>query len=72
MVIVEIQNHGSTTGCLHLVEEDRNEAESIYHTKLAVAAKSSVLHHSVVLLDDFGNRVKSETYHHDQTSEPEE
>ena len=66
MVIVEIQNYGENISCLHEVEINKNKAEAIYHTKLAVAAESSVLHHTVVLLDDFGFRVKSETYHHNQ------
>ena len=65
MIILEIQhsNDGSTA-VLHEVIADRNTAEQVYHTKLAYAAVSSVNVHSVVMLDDYGNRVKGETYFH--------
>ena len=65
MIIVEIQhsNDGSTS-VLHEVKADRNTAEQTYHNKLAYAAVSAVNVHSVVMLDDYGTRVKGETYYH--------
>lgn len=65
MIIIEIQhsNDGSTT-VLHEVVADRNTAEQTYHTKLAYAAVSSVNVHSVVMMDDYGARIKGETYYH--------
>ena len=65
MIIVEIQhsNNGSTA-VLHEVQNDRNVAEQTYHTKLSYAAVSSVNVHSVVMLDDYGARLKGETYYH--------
>lgn len=70
MIILEIQhsNDGSTA-VLHEVQNDRNVAEQTYHTKLAYAAVSSVNVHSVVMLDDYGNRVKGETYYHGSAEE---
>lgn len=66
MVIIEIQclKDGSI-GVNKWVEKDRNEAEALYHTKLSVAAKSSVPAHSVVMLNERGERVKGETYTHE-------
>lgn len=65
MIIVEIQhsNNGSTA-VLHDVKSDPNIAEQTYHTKLAYASVSDVNVHSVVMLNDYGDRVKGETYYH--------
>lgn len=65
MIIIEIQhsNDGSTA-VLHEVKSEQSVAEQTYHTKLAYAAVSEVNVHSVVMLDDYGNRVKGETYYH--------
>lgn len=65
MIIIEIQ-HGNdgSTAVLHEVQTDRNTAEQTYHTKLAYAAVSKVNVHSVVMLDEYGARVKGETYYH--------
>lgn len=65
MIIIEIQhsNDGSTT-VLHEVQNDRNVAEQKYHNTLAYAAVSTVNVHSVVMMDDYGSRVKGETYYH--------
>lgn len=65
MIILEIQhsNNGSTA-VLHEVQADRNTAEQTYHSKLAYAAVYSVNVHSVVMLDEYGARVKGETYYH--------
>ena len=66
MIIIEIQCFkDGTIGVNKWVEKDRNEAEALYHTKLSVAAKSSVSAHSVVMLNERGERVKGETYYHE-------
>lgn len=65
MIILEIQhsNNGETaTICTNYA--DRNTAEQMYHTALASAAVSNVNVHSVVMLDEVGNRVKGESYYH--------
>lgn len=64
MIIVEIQRNGSETSCITTVQQDRSVAEQKYHQTLSYAAVSSVEIHSVVMLDDFGTRIKGETYHH--------
>lgn len=65
MIIIEIQhsNNGSTA-VLHEVVADRNTAEQKYHNTLAYAAVSTVNVHSVVMMDDYGGKVKGETYYH--------
>lgn len=72
MIIVEIQHsNNGTTAALQEVVADRNTAEQVYHTKLAYAAASEVNVHSVVMLDDYGGRVKGETYYHGEEAEAE-
>ena len=63
--IIETQTNGNTMAVVTpAVEADRDNAESIYHTRLASAAISSVEVHSVVLLNAEGQRVKGECYKH--------
>ena len=70
MIIIEIQHsNDGATAVLHEVVADRNTAEQTYHTKLAYAAVSSVNAHSVVMMDDYGSRVKGETYYHGELPE---
>lgn len=64
MIIVEIQKQNETVSCIVTTHSSRNEAEQKYHQTLAFAAVSSVDHHSVVMLDDYGTRIKGESYHH--------
>lgn len=65
MIILEIQHsNDGTTAVLHEVKADANVAEQTYHQKLSYAAVSSVNVHSVVMIDDMGNRIKGETYYH--------
>ena len=73
MIIIEIQhsNDGSTS-VLHEVKADNNIAEQTYHQKLSYAAVSAVNVHSVVMLDDDGNRVKGESYYHGHDEEENE
>ena len=66
MIIIEIQySKDGTIGIDKWAEKDRDEAEALYHSKLSVAAKSSVYMHSVVMLNERGDRVKGETYYHE-------
>lgn len=65
MIILEIQHsNDGTTSVLHEVKAGANVAEQTYHQKLSYAAVSSVNVHSVVMIDDMGNRIKGETYYH--------
>lgn len=64
MVIVEIQKNADGVSCITTTHETRSEAEQKYHQTLAFAAVSSVDAHSVVMLDDYGTKIKSEVYHH--------
>lgn len=65
MIILEIQHsNDGTTAPIVTVKSDRAEAEQHYHSVLSFAAVSEVNVHSVVMLDDYGATVKSETYYH--------
>lgn len=66
-IVLEIQTT-STVATLVNAYEDRNQAESKYHQILTAAALSSVPKHSAVLMDDEGNRIKSECYIHEVTA----
>lgn len=73
MVIVEIQHsNDGTTAALHEIHTERDVAEQTYHTKLAYAAVSTVDVHSVVMLNDVGDRIKGETYYHGEQPAPVE
>ena len=64
-IIQEIQTNGSNTALLPAItEQDRNRAESAFHSILASAAISSVNVHTVVMLDEHGNTVRREFYEH--------
>lgn len=65
-----INEYQTTNGATAIVTpaqtSDPNEADSIYHSKLASAAISSVPVHSVTLDTEDGQRLKSECYRHGQ------
>lgn len=65
-IIIEIQKMNS--GAVAIVPPasytDRNTAEQKYHNSLAAAAVSSVDVHSVVMLNEYGERLKGEPYYH--------
>ena len=64
-ILVEMQtNNGQTAVVTPVVYENRLEAESVYHQKLAAAAISSVQIHSVAMLDDHGGTIKRDYYEH--------
>ena len=63
--IIETQTNGNTMAVVTpAVEADKDNAESVYHARLASAAISSVEIHSVVLLNAEGQRIKGECYKH--------
>lgn len=65
MIVIEIQA-GETVSTIVNSYDDRDEAESRYHTILAAAAVSSVPNHSAVMLTTTGQFIKSETYSHSE------
>ena len=62
--VIEIQTTGSTGAVISYSYANQPDAEAQYHTLLAVAAKSAVPIHSVLLLGADGFRIKGETYYH--------
>lgn len=63
-IIIEIQTNDNSCSVLDDVQQERNQAESVYHDKLRYAAVSTIPIHSVSLLNDAGERLKGETYYH--------
>ena len=63
--VIELQTTASTGAVVPFSFSDRDDAEAKYHTLLAVAAKSNVPKHTVMLLGADGFVLKSETYIHE-------
>ena len=64
-IIQEIQTNGNASSLLPAItKEDRNEAESTFHSVCSSAAISTVTVHTVLLYDEHGNVVRSEYYEH--------
>ena len=65
-IIIEIQksNSGACAVVPPTTFTDQRLAEQAYHTALSYAAVSQVDVHSVVMLNDVGERLKGETYYH--------
>ena len=73
MIFYVIELQTSTTGAaIPYAYDNQPDAEAKYHTLLAVAAKSSVPKHSVMLIGENGFVIKSETYEHPVVEETEE
>ena len=71
-ILQEMQTNGSQTVLTPAATyTDKNEAESAFHMKLGSAAISSVNVHTVVLMDEHGNILRSEYYEHLPEPEPE-
>lgn len=65
IIIQEIQTNGQQTALTPAVTfEDRNQAESRFHSILASAAISEVQVHTVIMYDEHGNVIKREFYEH--------
>ena len=62
-VVIEIQASDEVATLVNSYE-DRNAAESKYHTVLGAAAVSNVPIHSAVLMTDTGKTLKAEHYEH--------
>lgn len=66
-IVIELQkNEDGTLGNFVWAFDDENQAESKYHSVLALAAVSSIPKHSVVLMHEEGFVIKYETYTHDE------
>lgn len=65
--IIEIQQmkNGTFAHLVHTAQE-RNAAESTFHSVLAAAALSDLPSHSATLLSDTGNMLMTKCYMHDQ------
>ena len=64
-IIQEIQTNGSTTALTPAVtQEDRNAAESAFHSICSSAAVSTVNIHTVLMYDEHGNIIRREFYEH--------
>lgn len=64
-IINEYQtNNGSTAIVTPVTKADINEAESVYHQKLASAAISNVEIHAVSLDTEEGIQIKHECFQH--------
>ena len=62
--VIEIQTNQETSGNFVWDFDSREDAEAKFHTVAAVASKSAVLVHTVVMLTREGALVKSESYTH--------
>lgn len=63
--VIETQVNGSNGAVIPFSFTDREQAEAKYHSLLAVAAVSNVERHSVVMINEYGFLIKSETYSHE-------
>lgn len=61
-LVVEIQRNEDSIAQITTTHETKELANQKYHTVLAAAAVSSVPCHAAVMLDEWGNRIKSEFY----------
>ena len=63
--VIEIQtNADGTAGNNVFAFDDRSDADAKYGTLYAVAAKSSVMVHTVVMLTDRGDLISSKAFIH--------
>ena len=73
-IVLEVQKNLDGTGAIVApipVYNTLPEAESCWHSKLAYACISSVPVHTVKLIDDDANVIRTETYIHKPTPAPE-
>lgn len=73
-IVLEVQKNLDGTGAIVApipVYNTLPEAESCWHSKLAVACISSVPIHTIILMDDDANTIRRETYPHQPKPEPE-
>lgn len=73
-IVLEVQKNLDGTGTIVTpipVYNTLPEAESCWHSKLALACISSVPVHTIILMDDDANTIRRETYLHQPQPEPE-
>ena len=72
-IVLEIQKvDESSVGTLINSYENRNEAESKYHTVLAAAAISTIPQHSAIMMEDNCVPIKFDGYDHPVLTNSEE
>lgn len=64
-LVVELQTSNGSMAQIPYVKSTRDEAESKYHEILAYAATSSIEVHSAVIINEEGQKIKSECYKHE-------
>ena len=72
-IVLEIQKNLDGSGAIVTpipTFATQPEAESCWHSKLALACVSSVPIHTVLIQDDDANVIRRETYIHRSTEEP--
>ena len=70
-IIQEIQTTDGNTALLPAQTfTDKNQAESAWHLTMGAAAISAVTVHTVLLIDEHGNTIKSGYYEHIQEQTP--
>ena len=62
--VIELQT-SNTGAAIPYAYDNQPDAEALYHTLLAAAAKSEISKHSVLLLGEDGFIIKKETYEHE-------
>lgn len=69
-IVIELQtNQNGTVANLVFDYDNRNEAESKYHTILAAAAISNVPTHAAVMLASDGGYIAAQAYEHGEADE---
>ena len=69
-IIVEIQTfENGTVGILYETANTWNQAQSVFHTKLASAAISGLPNHAVTLLNNLGQPLDFQSYTANQEAE---
>lgn len=63
--ILEIQKTAETTAVLTYTANSAQQAQQIYHEKLAYAAMSTIPVHKVIMLGDMLEICREEMYTHD-------
>lgn len=69
--VIEIQTADGAGSVVPFTFTDRDQAESKYHSLLAVAAVSDVQKHGAMLFNADGFMIKSQVYDHTPEPEPE-
>lgn len=71
-IVIELQTSNGVTSMLTYQFDDRDQAESKFHSVLSYAAVSTVEFHAVSILDRLGTVIRNESYNHPVQPEPNE